>query len=70
MNLTLRELKASKTFLSQAHILVAAVRSLFFGANDGITAARLNEIVTRLDREIELVERLIAKEASNGEGAA
>ncbi|MGO9484092.1 MAG: hypothetical protein ACLPX9_05865 [Rhodomicrobium sp.] len=70
MNLTLRELKASKTFLSQAHILVAAVRALFFGASDGMTAARLNEIATRLDREIELVERLIAKAASNGEGAA
>ena len=44
MNLTLRELKASKTFLSQAHILVAAVRALFFGAGDGITAARLNDL--------------------------
>ncbi len=70
MKLTLRELKASKTFLSQAHILVAAVRSLFFGASDGITAARLNEIATRLDSEIELVERLIANAPSNGEGAA
>ena len=70
MNLTLRELKASKTFLSQAHILVAAVREIFFGASDGGAAARLNEIATRLDREIELVERLIAKAASNGEGAA
>ncbi len=36
MKLTLRELKASKTFLSQAHILVAAVRALFFGASDGM----------------------------------
>ncbi len=70
MNLTLPELKASKTFLSQAHILVAAVRSQFFGAGDGETAARLNEIATRLDGEIDLVERLIAKAASNGEGAA
>ena len=70
MNLTLRELKASRTFLNQAHLLVVAVRALFFGASDGITAARLNEIATRLDGEIELVERLIAKEASNGEGAA
>ena len=69
MNLTLRELKASKTFLSQAHILVAAVRSQFFGAGDGDTAARLNEIATRLDAEIERVERLIANAASNDEGA-
>jgi hypothetical protein len=69
MNLTLRELKASKTFLSQAHILVAAVRSLFFGAGDGNTAARMNDIATRLDGEVELVERLIAK-ATNGEGTA
>ncbi len=70
MNLTLRELKASRTFLNQAHLLVAAVRSLFFGAGNGDTAARMNDIATRLDGEIELVERLIAKAASNGEGAA
>ena len=70
MNLTLRELKASRTFLNQAHLLAAAVRSLFFGAGDGDTAARMNDIVTRLDGEIELVERLIAKATANGEGAA
>jgi hypothetical protein len=69
MNLTLRELKASRTFLNQAHLLVAAVRSLFFGAGNGDTAARLNEIATRLDAEIEHVERLIAKAAPNGESA-
>jgi hypothetical protein len=40
------------------------VRSQFFGAGDGDTAARLNEIATRLDGEIELAQRLIAKAAS------
>ncbi len=43
-------------------MLVAGVNSLFFNAGDGDTAARLNEITTRLTDEIELVERLIAKD--------
>jgi hypothetical protein len=61
MKLTLQELKASRSFLNQAHILVSAVRALFFGAGQGETAARLNEIAGRLNDEREHVERLIAK---------
>ena len=53
---------AARGFLRQADMLVAGVSSLFFNAGDGDTAARLNEITTRLTDEIELVERLIAKD--------
>ena len=70
MNLTLRELKASKTFLSQAHHPRCRRALAVLRRKRWHTAARLNEIATRLDGEIELVERLIAKAASNGEGAA
>ncbi len=69
MPLSLQELKASRSFIFQAHMLVSAVRTLFFGAGDGETAARMNGITTRLDDEREHVERLIAKAAPNG-GAA
>jgi len=55
-------LKAARGFLRQADMLVAGVSSLIFNAGDGDTAARLNEITTRLTDEIELVERLIAKD--------
>lgn len=66
MLLTIRELKASQTFLSQAHILVSAVRALFFGAGETERAAKLNAISVLIDDERECVERLIAKGAGNG----
>ncbi len=60
MTLTLQELKASRSFITQAHILVSAVRALFFGAGESDTAARMNDIATRLDNERDFIERLIA----------
>ena len=62
MSLSLPELEASRTFLAQAHILVSAVRTLFFGAGDQDTAARLSEIASRLDAEHRQLERLKAKQ--------
>jgi hypothetical protein len=70
MQIPLRELNASRTFLVQAHILVCAVRHVFFGAGDTDTAARLHDIATRLDDEQGHVERLIAKASQNGGGAS
>ncbi len=66
MNLSTQELKASRSFLRQAHILVGAVRALFFGAGEGETAARLNDIATRLEGETEIVERLLATAPNGG----
>ncbi|MGO9460674.1 MAG: hypothetical protein ACLPWS_04085 [Rhodomicrobium sp.] len=47
-------------------MLVSAVRALFFGAGEAETAARMNDIATRLDDERDFVERLIAKAPNGG----
>ena len=60
MNLTPRELKAVRSFLSRAQALIVHVSFLVFNAGDSKTAARLNDITARLTDEIEDIEKLIA----------
>lgn len=57
--LTLPELDTARSFLRQARMLVAGVRSLFFNIGDASTAARLNDIDGRLADEITAIEKLI-----------
>jgi hypothetical protein len=59
MPITLQDLKTSRSFLSQAHMLVSAVCHVFYGARETDAAARLNEIASRLNAELDFVERLI-----------
>ncbi|MGA7325343.1 MAG: hypothetical protein WBX25_12855 [Rhodomicrobium sp.] len=65
MNLSPQLLKASLTFLSQAHILVSAIGGLFWGAGDPDASARLNDISNRIADERDLVERQIHKNAAS-----
>jgi hypothetical protein len=58
-NITLQDLRTSRSFLSQAHMLVSAVCHVFYGARETDAAARLNEIASRLNAELDFVERLI-----------
>ena len=67
MQLTLPELNAARSFLVQARMLVQGVSSLFFNVSDTATAARLNDIVTRLADETAHVERLISNASSGGQ---
>ena len=53
------ELKAYD-FLSEAEMLVADVKSLFFNSGNSAAAARLKDIQGRLTDEIQAIERLIA----------
>ena len=59
MELTLRDLKTIRRFLSKAQALIVHVSFLVFNAGDSKTAARLNDITARLTDEIEGIERLI-----------
>jgi hypothetical protein len=59
-SLTLQDLKTSRSFLSQAHMLVSAVCHVFFGAREPDAAARLNEISSRINYEIDFIEKLMA----------
>ena len=59
MELTLRELKTIRRFLSKAQALIVHVSFLAFNAGDLKTAARLNDITARLTDEIEGIDRLI-----------
>ena len=61
MELTLRELKTIRRFLSKAQALIVHVSFLVFNADDLKTAARLNDITARLTDEIEGIERLIER---------
>ncbi len=65
MQLTVTELRASLSFLRQAKSLCESVRDLLH-ARDVEAAARLSEVVTRIDYEREFLERL---NASAGNGA-
>ena len=60
------ELNAARDFLRQADMLVAGVRSLFLNMGDSTAAARLKGIEGRLQDEVQVLERLIAKETPNG----
>ena len=59
MQLTLRELKTLRSFVSRAQALIVHVSFLVFNAGDSKTAARLNDITARLTDEIESIEKLI-----------
>ena len=59
MELTLRELKAIRSFLRRAQALIVHVSFLVFSAGDSKTAARLNDVTARLTDEIQGIERLI-----------
>ena len=59
MKLSISELTVAKSFLRQAHALVADVSAAFFSTGDGVTSARLNDIAGRLCDEIQYVERLM-----------
>ena len=61
MELTLRELKTIRRFLTKARALIVHVSFLVFNAGDSKTAARLNDITARLTDEIEGIERLIER---------
>jgi hypothetical protein len=57
MKLSISELTVAKSFLRQAHALVADVSAAFFNAGDGVTSARLNDICGRIGDEIQHVDR-------------
>jgi hypothetical protein len=59
MKLTSSELTVFKSFLRQAHALVAQVSAAFFNTGDGVTAARLNDITGRICDEIQHIDRLM-----------
>ncbi|MGA7329680.1 MAG: hypothetical protein WBX25_35670 [Rhodomicrobium sp.] len=61
MNLSPQLLKASLSFLSQAHILISAVGGLFWGAGDPDASAPLNDISNRIADERDLIERQVEK---------
>ena len=65
-NTAASELNAARDFLRQADMLVAGVRSLFLNMGDSTAAARLKGIEGRLQDEVQVLERLIAKETPNG----
>ena len=65
MKLSVSELTVAKSFLRQAHALVADVSAAFFSADDGVTSARLNDITGRICDEIQNVDRLMT-EAKKG----
>lgn len=67
MPLTLQELKASRSFLNQAHMLVSAVCHVFFRAREADAAARLNEISSRLDCERDFIEKKLMAATPGGE---
>jgi hypothetical protein len=58
MPLSLQELKVAGSFLRQARALCEGVRDLFRG-HDTDLAARLGDIIGRLDDEAEQVGRII-----------
>ena len=61
MPLSPQLLKASLSFLSQAHILISAVSGLFWGAGNPDASARLNDICNRIADERDLIERQIER---------
>jgi hypothetical protein len=65
MPLTIGELRAAASFLNQARVLIEGVKDMFRG-RDTDTAARLGDIMTRLNDEREYVERLITKAPNGG----
>ena len=50
-------------------MLVDGVRSLFFNIGNSAPAPRLKDIEGRLQDEVQVLERLIAKATPNGEQA-
>jgi hypothetical protein len=65
MPISIQDLKTAAGVLRRAKGLVETVRALFCG-HDTDAAARLGDIVTRLDDEREYVERLITKPTNGG----
>jgi hypothetical protein len=65
MPLTIGELRAAASFLNQARVLVEGVKDMFMG-RDTDSAARMGDIITRLNDEREYVERLITKPQNGG----
>ena len=61
MKLKLPELRLAVKHLRNSSQFASAVSSMYFDAGDGIAAARLNELASRLDAEREIIERRIAK---------
>ncbi len=65
MPLSPQLLKASLSFLSQAHILLSAISGLFWGAGDPDASTRLNDISNRIADERDLIERQIHKNGAS-----
>jgi hypothetical protein len=59
VKLSIQELATAKTLLARAHALIAGVSASFFGAGDGATSARLNDVAHRLADEIRRVDKLM-----------
>ena len=57
--LTKSQLRTCALFLRQASASVQWVSMMFFGAGDGATAARLNQIMYQLDDETKAIDALI-----------
>jgi hypothetical protein len=68
MPISLQDLKTAAGVLRRARALCETVRALFRG-NDTDAAARLRDIVQRIDDEAEYIGRLIVKASPNGGGA-
>ena len=66
MPIALQDLTAAAGILRRAKALVETARDIFFG-NDTGAAARLGDIVQRIDDEYDYINRLILATDPNGD---